>query len=58
MGLQMGITIFLFVWGGQQLDQYLKFRFPVFTIFGSLAGLGLALYFVIRNVNNPKKQQP
>lgn len=57
MGLQMGIIIFLFVWGGQNLDQYLKFRFPVFTVMGSFLGIGSALYFVIRNLNNIKKKE-
>lgn len=56
MGLQMGIIIFLFVWSGQKLDQYLKFQFPVFTVAGSFLGIGAALYFVIRNLNNIKKQ--
>ncbi len=56
MGLQMGIIIFLFLWGGQKLDQYLKFQFPVFTVISSFLGIGSALYFVIRNLNNIKKQ--
>lgn len=56
MGLQMGGIIFLFVWGGHKLDQHLKLQFPVFTLTGSVLGIGSAIYFVIHNLNNIKKQ--
>lgn len=56
MGIQMGVIIFLFVWGGLKLDQYLAFHFPVFTVIGSLLGLASALYFVLRNLNNINKK--
>lgn len=55
MGIQMGVIIFLFVWGGQHLDQYLTLPFPVFTLIGSIIGVGAALYFVIRQLNNIQK---
>jgi hypothetical protein len=55
MGIQMGVIIFLFVWGGQRLDQYLTLPFPVFTLTGSIIGIGAALYFVIRQLNNIQK---
>jgi hypothetical protein len=50
MATQMGITIFLGVWGGIKLDQYFQFHTPVMTLACSLAGVIMAVYIVIRDV--------
>ena len=47
---QMGITIFLGVWGGMKLDQYFQLKIPVMTLICSLLGVVLAVYIVIRDV--------
>jgi hypothetical protein len=36
------------VLGGIKLDEWLSLKFPVFTLILTLAGVGLALYSVIR----------
>lgn len=50
MATQMGITIFLGVWGGIKLDQFFQFETPVMTLICSLLGVILAVYIVIREV--------
>lgn len=49
MATQMAITILAGVFGGQKLDVHLKMETPVFTIVGSLLGVGAALYFLIKD---------
>lgn len=50
MATQMGITIFLGVWGGKKLDQYFGSKFPIWTVVLSLAAVMLAIYQVIREL--------
>ena len=50
MATQMGITIFLGVWGGMKLDRYFQFESPIMTLALSLLGVVLAVYIVIRDV--------
>jgi F0F1-type ATP synthase assembly protein I len=50
MATQMGITIFLGVWGGIKLDQYFQFESPIMTLVLSLLGVVLSVYIVIRDV--------
>ncbi|MDZ4822927.1 MAG: AtpZ/AtpI family protein [Flavobacteriales bacterium] len=49
MATQMGITIFLGVWGGQKLDKYFQTKTPWFTLLLSLVSVGIALYAVIKD---------
>lgn len=46
--LQMGIYIALGAYGGKWLDGEYAFSKPWFTILGTLLGLGLGLYLVLR----------
>lgn len=46
LGFQMLATIGLGIWGGIALDAYLSCK-PIFTVVGSLLGLGISLYQVI-----------
>ena len=55
MGIQMGILIFLGVYGGQALDEKLELETPWMTILGSLLGVFLGLYIVLKGVINMNK---
>jgi ATP synthase protein I len=57
LAIQMGLIIGLSAWGGQKLDAYYKNSQPVFTIVLSLAGIGIALYLVLKDFIKPKKEQ-
>lgn len=50
IAFQMGITLFGFAYGGVKLDEYLNIEFPAFTIFLTLAGLALAMYFTLKDL--------
>ncbi len=54
MGLQMGITIFVFAWAGVKLDEWLQLKFPIFTLVLSLAGVAGSLIYVIKSLTNMK----
>ncbi len=47
---QMGFVIFVGVWGGMKLDEYVQYSQPWFTIGLSLLGVFGALYLVIKQV--------
>ncbi len=55
LALQMGVIIFLFAWGGQKLDKHLQVSFPIFTLTGSLLGVAVAIYLVIRDLYRQKR---
>ncbi len=55
MGFQMGAIIFVGMYGGIKLDEYLGIKkFPVFTILLSLSSVFGAIYFVIKDVLKKK----
>ncbi|MEI6489297.1 MAG: AtpZ/AtpI family protein [Bacteroidota bacterium] len=50
MGFQMGAIIFVGMYGGIKLDEYLGIKkFPVFTLLLSLAAVFGAIYLVIKD---------
>lgn len=49
MATQMAVTIFIGVWGGKKLDEYLKNETPVFTLVFSLLGVVIAMFNVIKD---------
>ncbi|MFN8211717.1 MAG: AtpZ/AtpI family protein [Bacteroidales bacterium] len=49
LGIQMGVIIFITVWGGMKLDHLLLLKTPVFTIVLSLLGVFAAIYTAIRD---------
>lgn len=49
MATQMGVTIFLGVWGGMKLDQKFPQRIPIFTLVLSLVSVLLAMYMIIKD---------
>ncbi len=48
LAIEMGVIIALGVFGGVKLDKLLNVS-PLCTILGSLAGIALALYLIIRS---------
>lgn len=51
MGIQMGVTIALSVWGGIKLDELWDIK-PALTVTLSLFGVFTSLYLVYREVQN------
>jgi ATP synthase protein I len=53
MGLQMLVIIFLGVFGGYELDRWLKVK-PLFTIIFSIVSVSLAIYSITRGLLKKK----
>ncbi|MEQ8907670.1 MAG: AtpZ/AtpI family protein [Vicingaceae bacterium] len=51
MATQMAVIIGIGVFGGKELDAYFKQDQHTFTLIGSLLGVGVALYFVIKDLS-------
>jgi hypothetical protein len=49
LGIQMGVIIFITVWGGMKLDKHFLLKTPVFTIVLSLLGVAAAIYAAIKD---------
>jgi F0F1-type ATP synthase assembly protein I len=47
---QMIVIILLFVYGGYKLDEYLRWKYPVFLIGFSFLGVIVAIYIVVREL--------
>jgi len=50
MALQMIVIILLGTFGGLELDEFLKWGFPVFTVLFSLISVILAIYISIKDL--------
>lgn len=50
MGFQILATIAVMAFAGIYLDKYLHWKFPVFTVVLSLAGVFGAMYSIIRKL--------
>jgi len=46
----MAGIIFLCLFGGIKLDEFLELENPIFTVVLTLAGLGFALYFMFSQI--------
>jgi F0F1-type ATP synthase assembly protein I len=53
MAVQMGLTIFLGVWGGQKLDALWQTA-PWLSVVGSLFGVAAALYLMLKEFLRPR----
>jgi len=53
-GIQMGITIFIFVYGGYRLDLHFDI-FPVCLVAGTFLGMGAAFYNLIKEVADQER---
>ncbi len=56
IGLQMGVTIFVFVYGGYRLDLYFNL-FPVLLICGTLFGMIAAFYNMLKDVKDQERNE-
>jgi F0F1-type ATP synthase assembly protein I len=50
IGLQLAITILLFVYGGYRLDLYYE-KSPVFLLIGTALGMCLGFYHLMKELN-------
>ena len=55
IGLQLAITILLFVYGGYRLDLYYK-KSPLFLIIGTGLGMCLGFYHLMKELNQEEKK--
>ncbi|MDT7831334.1 AtpZ/AtpI family protein [Flavobacteriaceae bacterium S356] len=51
IGFQMGITIYLFIWLGKWLDANYNQGEKLYVIIMTLAGVGVSLYAVVKQLN-------
>lgn len=64
-GIQLGATIFIFVYGGNELDEYFSKR-PIFLIIGTILGFIAGFYNLLKDLSrqekiekeNSEKEQP
>tara|TARA_B100001287_G_scaffold276042_1_gene285534 strand:+ start:9807 stop:10055 length:249 start_codon:yes stop_codon:yes gene_type:complete len=56
LGIQMGLIIYAFTWGGMFLDEHYEMLTPWFTIVLSLSGVIGSLSLVIREVIKMNKE--
>jgi hypothetical protein len=50
MAAKMAAVLLVFTFGGVELDEWVQFKFPVFTLIGALSGSILAIYSMIRDL--------
>ena len=50
MGIQMLLTILIFVFAGRWADKAIGWRIPVFTLVLALAGVAGSMYYFIRRL--------
>ena len=50
MATQMAVTIGAGVFGGIKLDEFLENQHPIATLVGSLLGVAIAIYLVIKDL--------
>jgi F0F1-type ATP synthase assembly protein I len=56
LGIQLAVSLFLFVWVGQWADRKLGTG-GVLTILAALLGFGATMYSVIRSLNKEGKDE-
>ena len=56
LAIQMGLIIGLSAWAGDKLDKHYQNATPVFTIVLSLAGIGAAMYLIIKDLMRENKK--
>lgn len=49
IGLQLGITMFLFVYGGHRLDLFFN-KSPLFLIIGTVLGMCIGFYHLLKDL--------
>ncbi len=56
VGLQLAITILIFIYAGYRLDLYYD-RSPVFVTIGAVVGMGLGFYHLIKQLQDIDKSE-
>ena len=56
IGLQLGITVFIFVYAGYRLDLYLD-KSPLFVAIGTVLGMGIGFYHLMKELNSETKKE-
>lgn len=54
LGLQMGALIFAGAYGGKYLDQFWNLQKPWMTMLGTLSGMAIGLYLLLKGLNSGK----
>lgn len=54
VGIQMAAAVVLGFFLGQWIDKKVTMEFPLFTLIGSLFGVGAGLFYVIREFGSKK----
>ncbi len=49
LAIQMGLIIGLGMFGGFQLDKFIRWQFPIFTLLLSLGAVAMAIYIAIKD---------
>ncbi|MFM8433260.1 MAG: AtpZ/AtpI family protein [Bacteroidota bacterium] len=57
MGTQMLVIMLAFTFGGYQIDHYLGYKVPVFTVSLSLLGIFSALYLTLKDLLHTGKKK-
>ncbi len=55
VGLQLGITMVIFVYGGFRLDLYFR-KSPLFLVIGTVFGMTLGFYHLLKNLQVSNKK--
>ena len=50
MGFQMLATILIGTFIGVEADKYFRLHTPIFTIFGAILSVGIAMYVAVRDL--------
>lgn len=56
VGIQMGIVIGLFAWGGTVMDEKYPNKYSLYTIVGCLLGVFIGMYLMIKEVQNMNRE--
>ncbi len=52
IGIQLVITILVFLWIGMKLENYLIIKVPYGQLLGAFIGIFASLYKIIKSINN------
>jgi len=55
IGLQLAITMLVFVYGGHRLDLYLD-KSPLFLVIGTVLGMALGFYHLLKDLQVTEKK--
>jgi hypothetical protein len=55
LAFQMAVIIGLGTFGGYKIDQWLEFKFHIFTVVLALLSVVAAIYFAVKDLIKPKK---